>query len=369
MLSETIIMKLLTILAFSLLFQVSCDNGTQFQSLSSKSQSLPVLSDLKGFEKESFRLKKEKPKVDILVVADTSGSMYHHLNQLGQSLSSLLSFISNYDWQIGISLADHGDHHNPKALQQNWRDSIVTENSGRFGSLMPLENGSRLLNKKILNSRTPSYEKVFLHSLSHKPKIDCKRPPYCSNYLEQPLRSLQSAIKRAVLDNQAFFRPQSDFISLIITNEDERKEDPSRATSAEEVLNSFLKHFSDSKKFIAYNIIVKDKECLLSERAKGGVAHIASSIAKLADITKGRNVSLCSPNYEAELRKISQDIKNQLENTISLEKEPLPESVQVYFTEGPQLKWKIFGKDIIFENNSTDSSSIVVFYKEKKKFL
>ena len=368
-LSETqYMMRFFTIIAISLLFQISCSN-THFQNLSSQAQVLQSLSSLEGFEKESFYLKREKPKVDILVVADTSGSMYHHLSQLGQSLSSLLSVISNYDWQIGITLADHGDHQDPKALQKNWRDSILSENSGRFGGLMTLENGQRLLNNKILSPQSPSYEKVFFHSLSHSPKIDCKRPPYCSNYLEQPLRSLQSAIKRSVLDNHDFFRPQANFISLIITNEDERKEDPSRATSAEEILNSFLKHFSDSKRFIAYNIIVKDMECLKSERAKGGVAHIAHSIAKLAELTGGVNVNLCSQNYKAELKKISEDIKHQLENTISLKKEPLPESVQVHFIEGPQLEWKLSGKDIIFENKSELSSSIVVAYQEKRRFL
>ena len=191
-------MKLLIILGLSLLVQTSCSNKTHFQSLSSETQVLNSLSALEASEKESFQLKREKPKVDILFVADTSGSMHHHLSQLGQSLSSLLSVISNYDWQIGITLADHGDHENPKAIEKNWRDYVLTENSGRFGSLMPLEDGQRFLNKTILKAYTRSYEKVFLHSLSHSPKIDCNRPPYCSNYLEQPLRSLQSAIKRSV---------------------------------------------------------------------------------------------------------------------------------------------------------------------------
>ena len=362
-------MKLFIILTASLLLQVSCNKNTLFQNLPHETQILHSLSNLEGFEKESFQLRRKKPKLDILVIADVSGSMYHRLNQLGQSLSSLLSVISYYDWQIGISLADHGDHQNPLALQQNWKDSVLAETSGRFGSLMPLENGQRILNYKILSPRSPSYEKVFLHSLSHGSKIDCKRPPYCSNYLEQPLRSLQSAIKRSVLDNQAFFRPEADFVSLIITNEDERKEDPSRATSAEEVLNSFLKYFPDSKKFISYNIIVMDNECLISERSYDGVAHIGSSIAKLAELTGGLNFSICSQNYDSKLRKISQDIKHQLENTVSLKKEPIPESVQVHFIKGPEMDWKISGKDIIFENNSTNFSSVVVTYQEKGSFL
>ena len=364
-------MKIFIILAISLFLQISCSENARFQNLSQQTQLFQSRSaDFENFEQEKFQLKNKKNKLDILVVADTSGSMYHHLNRLGQSLSSLLSVISNYDWQIGITLADHGDHQNPRALQQNWRDYMLKQTSGRFGSLIQLEDGSRLLSRKILNAQTPHYEKVFLHSLSHIPKIECDRPPYCSNYLEQPLRSLQSAIKRSVLDNQEFFRPQADFVSIIITNEEERKEDPSRATSAEEVLDSFLKYFSHSnKKFIAYNIIVQDEACLKSEQAKGGTAHIAVSIAKLATLTGGSNVSLCSQSYDSQLRKISQDIKQQLENTVSLKKEPLPETVEVHFLEGPQLKWQLSGKNIIFENKSAVFSSIVVTYKEKKRFL
>ena len=364
-------MKLFTILAINLVFQISCGQNTHFQSLSQPSQLFQSRwADSENFEQERFQLKNKKHKLDILVVADVSGSMYHHLNRMGGSLSSLLSVISNYDWQIGITLADHGDHQDPNALQQSWQNHTLKQASGRFGALIQLEDGKNLLNRKFLNAQTPHYEKIFLHSLSHIPKIDCERPPYCSNYLEQPLRSLQSAIKRSVLDNQKLFRPQADFVSIIITNEEERKEDPSRATSAEEVLDSFSKYFPHSnKKFIAYNIIVKDESCLKSERAKGGTAHIATSIASLAELTGGSNVSLCSQNYDSELRKISQDIKQKIENTVVLKKEPVPKSVEVHFLKGPQLKWRLSGKNIIFENKSAVSSSFLVTYQEKKSFL
>ena len=351
-----------------LLCLISCVE-TQFHNLSSLQGFSSISLPSKGWEQEKFQLQNKKAKLDILVVADTSGSMYHHLNRLGNSLSDLLSVISHYDWQIGITLADHGDHKNPGALQQSWKDHF--ENSrGRFGSLMRLENGNRILNKKILKPQTSNYEKVFLHSLSHIPKIDCNRPPYCSNYLEQPLRSLQTAFKRSLLENQDFFRPQADFVSLIITNEKERREDPSRATSAEEVIESFSRYFSDqNKKFIAYNIIVTDSSCLQSELSKGGTASMSPSIALLAELTGGSNVSLCSKNYGMELKKISQDIRQQLENTVSLKKAPVPESIQIHFLEGPRLKWKISGKNIIFENKSAVSTTAVINYQAKKEFL
>ncbi|MDE0092682.1 MAG: hypothetical protein OXN83_05315 [Oligoflexia bacterium] len=364
-------MKASIILIFFLFFQISCNKNTEFQSLSSQSQSFNSNSPrLKNLEQEHFQIKNKKPLLDILVIADTSGSMYHHLSQLGHSLSDLLFVISDYDWQIGITSADHGDHINPRSLQQNWRDQGLGKKPGRFGSLMNLENGNHLLNTKILSPKITHYEQVFLHSLSHIPKIDCDRPPYCSNYLEQPLRSLQTAINRSLLDNQDFFRPQADFISLIITNEEERKEDQSRATTAEEVRDSFSQYFSQlNKKFIAYNIIVTDSSCLDSERSKGGVAEIAHSIAKLAELTGGFNISLCSQNYSSELRKISQHIKHQIENVVSLKTEPFPDSVQVHFLNGPHLKWSLSGKDIIFESKSDDPTYGVITYQDKTEII
>ena len=370
-------MKIFTILIFILLFQVSCKENIQFQSLTQTESTFNLSSSgVKAFtnpeeslEQEKFQLNNKKPLLDILVVADTSGSMYHRLNQLGQSLSALLAVISNYDWQIGITLADHGDHRTPQSIQKNWKDNI-SKNPGRFGSLMPLENGTHLLSTNILSPQTPNYEQVFLHSLSHRPKINCQRPPYCSNYLEQPLRSLQSALKRSVLDNRNFFRDQADFVSLIITNEEERQEDQSRATSASEVVNSFLQYFpKNNKKFIAYNIIVKDSSCLNIEKAKGGKAHIAHSIAKLAELTGGSNVNLCSQDYGSELRKISRHIKYQLENTVSLKKEPIPESLQVHFLEGPVLNWRLSGKSLIFENKASVSVKGLITYQARSSFL
>ena len=366
-------MRIFLTLVFFLLFQSACNRSINFQSVSEDSMTFLKSSslNLNGIKEERFQLANpDNKKLDILVIADTSGSMYHHLNQLGQSLSSLLSVISKYDWQIGITSADHGDHRDPHTLQESWRDQILTKTSGRFGSLMPLENGKKILNKSILTSQTPNYEKVFFHSLSHQSEINCNRPPFCSNYLEQPLRSLQSFIKRSVLDNQDFFRAQADFVSLIITNEDERKEDFNRATSAEDVLDSFSQYFSQTnKRFIAYNIIVTEEGCLKSELEKGNTAQMGDAIAQLADLTKGTNISLCSQNYRSELKKISQDIKRQLENKITLQKEPLPESLVIQFIKGPELEWQLSGKDIIFKNEVGFSSFIKVIYEEKQRVL
>lgn len=315
------------------------------------------------WEKEEFVLESEKSLVDILIVVDTSGSMHHHLGQMGRSLSDLLSVISHYSWQIGITSADHGDHARPSGLQQSWRN-YMSESEGKFGSLMNLESERRILQSNILTPSTPDYEGVFLHSLSHNSSDDCHRPPYCHGRLEQPLRSLKSAIHRASLDNSSFFRPKADFVSLIITNEEERREDRRRATRATQVQQSFNEVFGHlDKKFIAFNILIMDEACLATERQSSDVASSAPSIAELAKITGGYNISICSKNYGEVLRELSKHIKNTLENSILLAKEPIPETVEVEFIEGRELDWKQYGRNIIFENRGSKPIHVSVTYQ------
>lgn len=343
-------------------FLFACSNSPQFQSLDSERAYRASL--ISGeWQEEEFMLDKKKSLVDILIVADTSESMYHRLNDLGQSLFDLLSVISDYDWQIGITSADHGDHTEPSGLQQDWRDYVL-EPQGRFGGLMNLEDEGGILRTKILNSQVLNYHNVFFHTLSHEPSRDCNRPPYCHSRLEQPLRSLRSAMQRAQLDNSSFFRPQADLVSLIITNEEERSEDRARATQALQVVRTFNKIFGHlDKKFIAFNIVIMDEACLAVERENSQVAHMARSIAKLADLTGGQNISICSHNYGKSLKEISKHIKNSLENSVLLKKEPVPETVEVEFIKGSKLDWKLYGRQIVFENSFSSPTYVSVSYK------
>lgn len=355
-------MRLYFLFFFILLF--SCSKKNYFHSMDKDSSAL-YRSVSAGWEKEDFVLEEKKAMVDILIVADTSQSMSHRLSQLGRSLSDLLSVTSDYDWQIGITSADHGDHQDPSRLQQSWRDYISAP-KGRFGGLMNLENGRRLLDRKILTPETPNYEGVFLHSLSHDSKRECHRPPYCHPSLEQPLRSLKAAMQRALLDNASFFRPQADFVSLIISNEEERAEDRNRATSAQQVVQTFNEIFGHlEKKYIAFNILVMDESCLQRESSHTNRVDIARSIAKLAEITGGYNISLCSQNYGQTLRELSRHIKNSLENSIVLKKEPIPASIQIEFLEGAELSWEQYGRNIIFENKGSRPISVSVSYQSR----
>ena len=310
--------------------------------------------------------KSKKALVDILVLVDTSPSMYHHLEKLGISLSHFLSAISDYDWQMAFTSVDHGDHQAVSEggfYEESWRDHI-SDLFPSFGSLMQLEDGESVLNQRILTSQTPNYQDIFFHTLSHSPERNCYRPPYCHEYLEQPLRSLKSALERSFLDNKDFFRPQADFVSLIITNEGERDEDKERATSAKEVQKTFYEVFpSQAKKFLAFNIIVKDRSCLKEENEKGERASLGEQIGELADLTGGENMSICSDTYDSFLQVMSQHIKSSLENSLVLSENLIPETLELEFEGGRQIPWDLYGRKIVFREKIEEKMPGWLYYR------
>lgn len=337
---------------------LGCGPKTSFHGLASK---IPDTIT----EHERFVLRDSRAMVDILIVADSSQSMYHHLNSLGKSLSSLLSVIKEYNWQIGFISADHGDHDPTVELQDNWKNHVHAKN-GRFGNFMFLDQKNSVL-QKFLTAQTPNYENVFLQTLSHDDKkIDCNKAPHCTFRTEQPLRSLQSAIKRSVLNNKAFFRPEADLITLIITNEEERSEDPTRATSAQDVMDTFYQMFGNNKRFLAFNFFVTDDICLETESQQGSVASVSKSLFKLAELTGGSNVSICSTNYNKELKTISQYIKNSLESFIVLKNKPIPSSLKIQFDD-TELEWELQDSQILFQRADTVSREITgsIFYQNQ----
>ena len=366
-------MKKSIFIVFAPLFIVlsSCNQEAGFQNLSldndlRSSHTLPSQTPIDSVEIETFELHNKRAGVDFLILPDSSQSMFHRLKSVGQSLSDLLHVISSYDWQIGFSSTDHGDYHY-NAFQANWKEHTA-EGQGRFGTLMNMEDGTHFLQTRILTPTTRDYKKVFLHTLSHIPRIDCKRPPFCSNPMEQPLRSLKSAIERAESENRYLFRHSSDyFISFIITNEEERKEDFRRATQPEEVISAFNRQFQGlNKKFLHYSLLIKDKDCLFSERQNNPSASISHSAMKLSELTGGISLDLCSGNYGSELRVISQHIKNKVENSVFLKREPIPNSVKVTFLNGSATAWELKGNRLIFDNKHFENISISVSYQAIK---
>ena len=337
------------------------------------------------YKEQKVTLKaKKKRLLDILLVLDSSASMNHHLKKLGIRVFSLLDSISDYDWQIGFTTADHGDHEVTERKNKNrisslpeakWEDQ-ANDSKSSFGKLMQLEGKPvqlpdkswwfRALDQRILNSETANYEELFLYTVSHFPDLQCDWPPFCQKPMEQPLRSLKSAMERINFDNADLFRPEADFVSLIISNEEERLEDPDRATSAEEVTDTFNNLLKPlGKRFFAFNILVLDKECRESERNWGPKAVTASlgvKIGKLADLTGGENISICSDDYGPSLKKISKAIEIFVEQSVDIEESFVPGTLKVEFLDGDPIDWELVGNRLIFKREPETDREIKISY-------
>ena len=387
------------LIQFALVLILSCQSEVRFASIadftSQKSivkeepEEVPIAEKLPEPSKAKeyiLTLKpKEKKKLDILLVLDTSASMDHHLEKLGGRVLSLLDSISDYDWQIGFTTADHGDHDVSKKENKNRISSFVEdrwedhkgEAQSSFGKLMPLEAEPvqlsdkswrfNILNQKILKPETPNYKSVFFHTVSHFLNKQCSHPPFCQKPMEQPLRSLKAAIERINFDNKELFRPGADFVSLIISNEKERLEDTSRATSAQEVIdvfNQFLKPLK--KRFFAFNILVLDRECQESEKKRGGVKALTASlgldIGQLADLTGGENISICLEDYDQSLQKVSQVIEIFVEQSVDIEAAFDPAAFNVEFLKGEPIPWELLGHRLIFKEEIKEEKQIKISY-------
>ena len=362
-------LKILGFLSFFLVF--SCTDAN-FSGLSLTS----VSQGSGGMQEESFDLSYNKSKVDILILPDTSESMNHHLQNFGESLRDLLSVISDYDWRIGITSTDHGDHGKSDIKQRRqdaWTNHPYAE-KGKFGTLMPLQmNALATSDKRFLTKNTPNFEEVFRLSLSHDYEGECHLPPYCQNHLEQPLRSLKSFIERSSFDknkggNSDFFRGDADFVAIILTNEDERNEDQERATTASQVIKTFNERFSYvGKKFFAFSFLVANDSCFNEERdrVQGGHALTFPKILPhLATGTGGYNSSICSKNYGADLSDLSQFMRQSIENSVVLKHDPVPQTIHIEFSSGKEIPWEVFGRKIIFDTSNSKLSGTISYQKK-----
>ncbi len=303
-------------------------------------------------------------EVEIVLILDASQSMYENLEEVGENMRPLLSHISNRQWRMVLTTADHGDHFSNNRAQQTW--SSFLSNDPRFGKLMRWEQNGRLLNKQILTKQIPHYEKIFRDTLTRE-NSDCDMPPYCQGRNEQPLRVLKSLIERAKNPSSVhsrFFKPQTDTIAIIITDEDERGQDPTRATTAEDVIKTYEKVFAGQKKqLFGFSISIQDNACYQEEK-RNSTASMGVVVGRLADLTLGENFSLCAKDYSQSLARISEKTNRLIENSFLLREIFLiPESVEVSFSpQQPNVTWQLVGRKIVFSDNLKPESEIHVSY-------
>ena len=366
-------MKLLYLLI--ILFVVHCSNDLRFDQRSAEDRFANTLSseqaDSTTFDcdteedctiTETFSMNESETTVDIIFILDVSSSMKDNLKKLGSSMLDLLTHIQDFNWQMAFTTADHGDHikSNGRIGEQRWED--YNGDQPHFGQFMQLEYRNRLLNDKVLNKHNNFYETVFYDTLTINDENPCSFSPFCQKDHEQPLRALKAAIERP--ENSDFFRPNSDLIAIIITNEDERVEDPGNATTAKEVVQAFQSQFAGEKNLYGFGILIEDQDrkCYRTQK-RGHSAEYGKRVAELAHETYGANIDICSSDYGKALESVSQVIRDRvLDNVYLTTAFPNANSVNVQITPQQNIDWKVEGRHVVFKPALKLGSEVQITY-------
>ncbi len=316
-----------------------------------------------------------RDQLEIILVVDVSGSMDDDLKAVGSNMTSLLSYIEEKKWRMAFTTADHGDHdRNNPSQSERWQD--YTGSLPRFGQFMPLEKEGQIGDQKILDKHTSNYTKVFRDTLTRESSDECHLPPFCQGHNEQPLRALKAAIQRAESDrvHQEFFKPNTDTVVIIVTDEDERRQEPLYATKAREVLQTYSTQFKGQKKrLFGFSISIQDEACFKQEKGSSGwfaewfdtsAANYGRGVARLADITGGSNISLCEKNYSVSLRDISERTRKLVHSVTLREMFYIPDTVEVELTPNqPNISWKLYGRSLVFSGELLPETKITVHYR------
>ena len=317
---------------------------------------------------EIFRLDNiESRQVDFLFILDVSPSMTNDLSRLGQAFESLMSEIHKSQWRIFFTTADHGDHKYGEDIitgekifdHSRWEDYSGLEPF--FGHFMHLEYQGKKMDQKQLSPQTPDYVNVFKDTLTRKPGEDCSLAPYCQGALEQPLRVLKSSLERVSQSEEPVLRKSADFVSFIVTDEDERGEDPDEATSAKEVLKTFKTLFP-RKSFYSFGLLIQDEKCLAEQKNHSPQAVYGTKVAELALLTQGKNISICEKDYGPPLKELSHLLRSFIES-LKLKQKPVSKEIKVEFIKGKaQTDWTLTGNKLVFKTPLEEGNEVKVSY-------
>lgn len=287
--------------------------------------------------RDTFYQENKEAKVDILVVIDNSPSMLEEQAKIGEKITSFLGHLSDVDWQLGITTTD-----------------ISGGTYSSNGELLKLEGAPY----QILTKTTPRFNQVFLKTIT-RPESDCYQN--CASVNEQPLKAAIMAMDKRDRQNQGFFRNHSDFVLVIISDEDEMSTGPLNATSPQNVVDHFQSIWGSTKNFTSYAIVIRpgDLKCYESNFAGGG--NYGDFASELAIKTGGIVGSICDADYGSSLSKIGQQVRTLL-SAFPLSEDPLDDLIQITLTPYQDIPWHLEGRKIIFKKAPLVGTRIDVDY-------
>lgn len=228
-----------------------------------------------------------KPKVNVLIVIDNSGSMKFILRGIGRKMQTFKEALNPLDYRIGFLTAK--------------------VNPNQYKRLMDLEHRGRIFQQTFLDWETDN--QVFIDTLVRGKGDKCDKPPYCGGRSERPLGALEAYFFSDHVDDFLKEGNEGVAVVLITDNEENQRSKVEPATTAEDVVNIFDQRYPN-RDFKAYTLTILDTECQAEIRNKQlffREGNFAPGVAELASWTEGRSFSLCLLSYQEVAEQIVSD--------------------------------------------------------------
>ena len=312
------------------------------------------------------------PKVDILLVIDTSGSMDHHQQKLGERFGDLVSGLSNddlnIDWQIAFTNTDDSD---PQVTADGYHGTFYNlENED--GELLIDEETVSILTPDLLDSLDDSddLQEIFYNTINRSGKS--VRTEGEDSGVEVPLRNIKNAISKRNNENSGFFRDSATLMTVILSNEDElsdgQAKDGIEPTTSSQVTQAVSDAFGSNKRFFSYGIIIKpeDTECRDAEETRSG--RESPTYGTFVDELAIKTYSICEEDYSD----ILSDIGGHLEATLTLSSIPfrfdnvIESSITLTFTPSENAQTGSFNASsntYVFDEKPANGTTILVEYQ------
>lgn len=254
-----------------------------------RNRSIDTTQGLTGNTKEEEFVQNDFGKLDIVLVVDNSGSMLEEQTELADKLSSLLTFVSDSDWRIGIT--------------------STTENDG------PLV--------RLVSKTDDNFSQLFSDTVTGLGVL--------GNVVETGILQAKNAIESGIQGSNGtpgWIRSDSGLAVLIISDEDNCSDGTECDRNAPYVRADFLTDYMASVRQLGedakvYGIIDEPLSECDTGRRKGVIYRDA------INATNGKSGSICDRSFDDTLEKISKDLVGVLQIDYDLSVKPLNDEITV----------------------------------------